>query len=99
MKRALILLAILASFEMSAFDWKHQSNEELRGDMLEFAASMANQERGTADGSRAAALKWVEGPKPAEGELQVFKVYHRESYREYPVVILQDIGEKVVLKH
>lgn len=164
MKRALILIAVLASFELSAFDWKPQPNAELRGDMLEFAAKMAKQERGTAEGrmlnrfvreqkriarkdslawimdtyeltmklkkmcpphaadgsreaelrknimlledfpihvdnlsesastevraafirfsekyraaARAAALEWIEGPKPGAGELQVFKVYN-----------------------
>lgn len=164
MKKCLIFLALMASLELNAFDWKSQPNAELRGEMLEFAAKVAKQERGTAEGrliskfvraeqrkarkdslawiadtyeltmklkamcppcmadgsraaelrrnimlledfpihvdnhapgasdevkdafasfsyeyraeARAAALRWLEGPGPQPGELQVFKVYN-----------------------
>lgn len=51
MKRKLTVLAVLlASLSAGAFDWQSQPNAELRGEMLEHAAELARQQRGTAEG-------------------------------------------------
>lgn len=51
MKKALAFLAVLlVCLSAEAFDWRSQPVSELREEMLEFAANMAKQERGTAEG-------------------------------------------------
>ena len=50
MKRFLVLIALLSTITLNAFDWKHQNNSELRASMLAFAQDFAIQTKGTPEG-------------------------------------------------
>lgn len=69
MKKCLIFLALIASLELNAFDWKPQPNSELRAEMLEFAGKLAKQERGTAEGRLISRFVRVEQRKARKDSL------------------------------
>ena len=70
MKRPLtVILLLLLCVNLGAFDWPFQSNSELRGEMLEFAGSMAARQKGTAEGRLISRFVRKEARKAAKDSL------------------------------